>query len=189
MLRALLATMEETDDTANVCRSVTLLDAIKWTVKAWQATQASTIQKCFRACGFTAENTETSDDEYPDDDIPLADLVLHLCFQLDELTSLDTDVQTHDSEWEADIVNCYRKDDADAPDTADPADAANDVDHQEETVEVPPVTLKEIRNFALRLQWYGHETDGDFLATADILIKSSEIKIVKQKCALKQRVI
>jgi len=44
---------------------------------------------------------------------------------------------------------------------------------------VPPVTLKEIRDFALRLQRYGHETDGDFLATADTLINSSEIKVVK----------
>jgi len=60
---------------------------------------------------------------------------------------------------------------------------------QEETPEVTPVTLKEIRNFALPLQRYRHETDGDFLATADTLINSSEIKIVKQKCALKQRVI
>ena len=60
---------------------------------------------------------------------------------------------------------------------------------QEEMPEVPPVTLKEIRNFALRLQRYWHETDGDFLATADTLINSSEIKILKQKCALKQRVI
>ncbi|KAH3875903.1 hypothetical protein DPMN_039185 [Dreissena polymorpha] len=56
------------------------MEAIKWTVKAWQTTQASAIQKCFRACGFTAETTETSDDEYPDDDIPLADLVLHFRF-------------------------------------------------------------------------------------------------------------
>ncbi|KAH3694586.1 hypothetical protein DPMN_082026 [Dreissena polymorpha] len=54
---------------------------------------------------------------------------------------------------------------------------------------MPPVTLKEIRDFALCLQRYGHEADGDFLATVDTLINSSEIKIVKQKCALKQRVI
>ncbi|KAH3787310.1 hypothetical protein DPMN_165431 [Dreissena polymorpha] len=159
----------------------------KWTVRAWQATQASTIQKCSRACGFTVETTETSDDEYPDNNIPLADLVLHFRFQLNELTSLDTDVETHDSEWEADIVNCYREDAADAADAANPADANDHVDQtQEETPEVPPVTLKEIRDFSLRLQWNGHETDGDFLATSDTLINSSEIKIVKQKCALKQ---
>ncbi|XP_052212225.1 tigger transposable element-derived protein 6-like [Dreissena polymorpha] len=118
MLRALLATMEETDDSAS-------LHAIK-------------------ACGFTAETTVTSDDEYPDDDIPLADHVLLFRFQLDELTLPDTDVETHDSEWKADIVNCYRE---------DAADAADDVDQtQRETPEVPPVTLREIRDFALRLQ-------------------------------------
>ncbi|KAH3794878.1 hypothetical protein DPMN_148416 [Dreissena polymorpha] len=160
MLRALLDTMEYTDDAASVCRSVTILNAIKWTVKAWQATQASTIQKCFRACGFTAETTETSDDEYPVDDIPLANPGLHFRFQLDELTSLDTNVETHDSECKANIVNCYIEDDADAADAADasdPADAADDVDQtQEETPEVPPVTLKEIRHFSLHLQRYGH---------------------------------
>jgi hypothetical protein len=119
MLRALLATVKETDDAASVCRSVTNLDAIKWTVKAWHAIQASTIQKCFIACGFTAETTETSDDEYPDDDIHLVDLVLHFRFQLDELTSLDTGVGTHYSVWEADIFNCYREDATNATDPAD----------------------------------------------------------------------
>ncbi|KAH3887420.1 hypothetical protein DPMN_011437 [Dreissena polymorpha] len=50
-----------------------------------------------------------------------------------------------------------------------------------------PTERAHIRDFALSLQRYGHETDGDFLATADTLINSSENKIVKQKCAPKQR--
>jgi len=41
----------------------------------------------------------------------------------------------------------------------------------------------------LKWQRYGHETDDDFLATAATLINSAEIKLVHQKCALKQRVI
>ncbi|XP_052238584.1 tigger transposable element-derived protein 6-like [Dreissena polymorpha] len=191
MLRVLLTTIEVTDDAASVCRSLMILDAIKWAVKAWQATQASTIQKCFRACGFTAETTETSDNEFPDNNMLLTDLVLHFQFQLDELTSLDTDVEPHYSELEAGNVNCYRENAAaTAAAAADSAATADDVDQtQEEKLEVPPVTLKEIRDFVLRLQQYRHETDGDVLATADTLSNSSEIKIVKQKCVLKQRVI
>ncbi|XP_052230994.1 methionine--tRNA ligase, cytoplasmic-like [Dreissena polymorpha] len=82
-----------------------------------------------------------------------------------------TDVETHDSEEDA----------------ADSVAATDDVDQTQG--EVPPVTLKEIRDFALGLQRYGHETDSDFLATVDTLINSLEFKIVKQNCALKQRVI
>ncbi|KAH3768153.1 hypothetical protein DPMN_169365 [Dreissena polymorpha] len=55
-------------------------------------------------------------------------------------------------------------------DAADSVAATDDVDQTQG--EVPPVTLKEIRDFALGLQRYGHETDSDFLAT---------------NCALKQR--
>ncbi|KAH3863296.1 hypothetical protein DPMN_026279 [Dreissena polymorpha] len=46
-----------------------------------------------------------------------------------------------------------------------------------------------IKDFALRMQRYGHEKDGDFLATADTLLNFAENKIVKEKCAFKQRVI
>ncbi|KAH3802150.1 hypothetical protein DPMN_155821 [Dreissena polymorpha] len=46
-----------------------------------------------------------------------------------------------------------------------------------------------IKDFALRMQRYGHEKDGDFLATADTLLNIAENKIVKEKCAFKQRVI
>ncbi|XP_052268287.1 tigger transposable element-derived protein 6-like [Dreissena polymorpha] len=151
MLRALLATMEKTDDAASV-----------------------------------SETKEPSDEEYPDDDIPLADLVLQFRFKLDDLTSFDNDDETHDAEWESDIVNGYKED---ATDAADLADATDDVDHEEETPEVPPVTIKEIRDFALRMQRYGHEKDSDFLATADTLLNIAENKIVKEKCTFKQRVI
>ena len=67
LLRLLLSKMDVADDTLSLCRSITILDAIQWTVKAWSDIKASTIEKCFRVIGFDNSHQQSDDENHEDD--------------------------------------------------------------------------------------------------------------------------
>ena len=79
MLISLLTKMESAVSETELCKTVTLLDAIVWVLKAWDSVTTETIVKCFKSVGFSSSFRELEispdlgdDDHYDDDDVPLA---------------------------------------------------------------------------------------------------------------------
>jgi hypothetical protein len=66
--------MDSSENVTELCKNVTLLDAIRWIVKAWDCVKQSTIVKCFSIVGFcdgevSAVRSDDIDDIDEDDDI------------------------------------------------------------------------------------------------------------------------
>ena len=190
LLRSLLSKLDVADDAPSLCRSVTILDAIQWTVKAWSDIKASTIEKCFRALGFDASLQQPAhEDEEDDDNIPLAELVQKFQLQLHEVITMDEQLDTEEdgAQWEADLVSCYKnRSDETAEDVSD-----DDVTYIADDVagDPSPLTLKEIQQFSVRLRQYSLEVDSDFVDIASTLNDVTEQKIVKARCERRQTVI
>ena len=75
MLQSLLSKMDNADSAPELCKQISLLDAITWTVKAWETVKPETIVKCFAGVGFFNSEYSDSDMEFEDDDVPLIELV------------------------------------------------------------------------------------------------------------------
>ena len=112
LLRSLLSQMDSNDDDTQLCRSVTLLDAIRWTLTAWRDVKVSTIQWCFEGAGFVSQLASDSidtgdddDDDDDDDDFPIAVLVQQFRFRMSDLDEIDDNIDTEatDEHWESDL--------------------------------------------------------------------------------------
>ena len=55
MLRHIISEMDEVQNASYIAKSITIFEAIHWLTLAWKTVEASTIQKCFRGCGFAGE--------------------------------------------------------------------------------------------------------------------------------------
>lgn len=93
---------------------VFLLDAIRWTVKAWNAVRVNTIVKCFALVGFNGDDSSqvaavSNDDENDDDDdnVRLAELVRELQYTRQQLEEMDSNLETENNgpEWKQDFVD------------------------------------------------------------------------------------
>lgn len=56
MIKSLLGKIEQTESASELCKEISILDAIYWISKAWNDTKDSTIVKCFRLAGFSTDN-------------------------------------------------------------------------------------------------------------------------------------
>ena len=52
MLRSILAMMDEPTCASDLVKGISILDAIMFLRRAWDAVQPSTITRCFEKCGF-----------------------------------------------------------------------------------------------------------------------------------------
>ena len=82
----LVSQMNECETVGELCKAISVLDAVNWINVAWRETTVLTIQKCFHRCGFPADNHDDDSDE--EDDIPLARLAAILLPEQD-LTAPD----------------------------------------------------------------------------------------------------
>ncbi|XP_062622348.1 tigger transposable element-derived protein 4-like [Saccostrea cucullata] len=98
ILRQLKAIENQTELTISV------LDAMRMLNQAWAKVSEKTIQNCFRHANFTSapEEEAVSEDEDPDDDIPLA--ALRLRIPLDEYAGVDDNLETSEATTDAAIV-------------------------------------------------------------------------------------
>ena len=75
IISSLPTKIDQTQTAAQLCKELTVPYAIHWVSRAWNNTQDSTIQKCFRLAGFPTSDPPTEDDENDaDDDVPLSEL-------------------------------------------------------------------------------------------------------------------
>ena len=98
-LRRMICKMEQdkTSTSAQLAKSVTLLDAITWIRVSWLRVQPETITKCFKKCGFTPssnndeiESNEVESNSYSEDFKSILDGIT-----LQHFVSCDDDVEVH----------------------------------------------------------------------------------------------
>ena len=118
ILRSLLTKMESAVPVTELCKKVTLLDAIGWVVKAWDIVKTQTIVKCFKSVGSSSSFREFEissdlgdDDDYDDNDVPRAVLVQQFRYTRDEFEQLDENVPREDDsdEWECNLMQSFKE--------------------------------------------------------------------------------
>lgn len=111
MITSLLAKIEQINSASELCREISVLDAIYWVSKAWNNTKESTIQKCFKLAGFPLQDElNTDDDNYDDDDIPLNQLANQLRLTPNMDPCFDDSIPTEDDsdDWEAHLISKHQ---------------------------------------------------------------------------------
>ncbi|XP_046560365.1 tigger transposable element-derived protein 4-like [Haliotis rubra] len=86
--------------------SITVIDAMQHLRQAWDCVQPQTINKCYLHAGFKISdqtNTQDDDDSDPEDDVPLATLLVNN-ITLAQYASVDDDLVTSCPASEQDIV-------------------------------------------------------------------------------------
>ncbi|XP_041364109.1 tigger transposable element-derived protein 6-like [Gigantopelta aegis] len=114
MLRYLVTRIDVVGNASDLCKQLTLLDAIHWISQAWNEMKPNMISKCFSVAGFSPTDESVLEDD-DDDDIPLSRLARELVtadVDTDILTSFDDDVPIEDctNEWERELVANFRGD-------------------------------------------------------------------------------
>jgi len=112
MLHFFLSRIERSESATQLCKSITVLDAVYWINNAWNETSQVSIVKCFRGSGFPANDPEIqSDDDFTDDDlVPLANLFPSICptssSTAEGFISFDSNVTTENvgPDWEKALV-------------------------------------------------------------------------------------
>ena len=92
---------DKTKSGSEILRQISVLDKIYWINTAWKTVEASTIQKCFRHCGFMVssesynEHDEQKKDEY--ESVPLmTSKICNELFDCDfrDLVVIDNEIAT-----------------------------------------------------------------------------------------------
>lgn len=114
MIRSLLSQMDECDSVQDLCRRITVLDAINWVTKSWNLVKTETIVKCFSHAGFSVgENvsSDSDDEEFEDDNVPLAELVRTFAINTSDLEDIDSNEPTknNSANWEQNLVESYKQ--------------------------------------------------------------------------------
>ncbi|XP_041374170.1 tigger transposable element-derived protein 6-like [Gigantopelta aegis] len=155
LMRSLISRMEDCASVTELCKAITVLDAVNWINAAWKETQQTTIAKCFMMCGFPVTSEQESDDEN-DDNIPLATLLATISSEVPvaEFVNFDHDIPTEDpdaSDWETQLVAAHKSTDKGEE---KPADDSSDDDNTEldtmpelNYAEVLKI-IKQVKNFA-----------------------------------------
>lgn len=188
MIKSLLSKIEQTESASELCKEISILDAIYWISKAWNDTKDSTIVKCFRLAGFSTDNNndvpdETEDEDDEEDDIPL----IQLARQLRELPqeydfNFDATIPTEEdsTEREKDLLGPYQRDET----------IVCEQEEEEEKEEEKLFTMSELETLR-QVRKIHAETTADFIRplTGDIIMKLEDSFIVKKKCRTTQSTI
>ena len=94
----------DTDKTLNrsdLRKQISVLDAIYWTSNSWNDLDNSTIQKCFKQCGFIHQENVENNTDNESDDVPL--IVLQMANDLfgisyKNLVEIDSELSTCDTD-------------------------------------------------------------------------------------------
>lgn len=187
LLKALISTMDSSENVTELCKNVTLLDAIRWIVKAWGDVKPTTIVKCFSTVGFCDGEISAvmSDDIDEDDDIPLAVLLREFQCSREDFEQIDMDLPTEDDsdEWERNLLNSFvSKESPELPDE----ETESESNASEEAQPGSEMNHQEALQLLIRLKNFALEKDCDMLPKLEDLQSLVETKIVKSKCNLTQ---
>ena len=96
-----------------LCKKVTLLDAIGWTVQAWKDVKSEIITRCFNKAGFCGESGDSEEADTDEDSLPLSVLAERLALRQEELLEFDNNLETEDDTvtWEQALIDRHRQPD------------------------------------------------------------------------------
>ena len=103
LLTHIIQKMESACSVTELTKLITVLQAIYWIDRAWGDTKESTIQKCFRWCGFVQEEPEVDEEEEDTTDhVLLQDMINHVTGGGTDITeedylAMDDDLPTEDN--------------------------------------------------------------------------------------------
>ncbi|XP_060597343.1 tigger transposable element-derived protein 6-like [Ruditapes philippinarum] len=189
MLRSLFSKMDSAELVTELCKTVSLLDAFGWVVKAWDSVKTDTVVKCFKSSGFSSTHFEMSsdnlvnDDEFDDDDVPLNVLVQQFRYTCE---NFDHDVPTEDNsdEWECNLVQSFKESSETTCDVCD-----TETDDVQQHLPGSELTHSEVLEMLIKIKNFATENDSDYLNTVQELQMLTERKIVKAKWVQKQSTI
>ncbi len=145
MMRHIIFHIDEASSSADVARSINVLDAIQWAWAAWDSVPEETIQRCFANCGFTV-GQEAAPVNIAEPDENFHGLLQDVSWE--DFVSMDNSVETSRTagpDWEQELLAEAR---GDKP--VEPCDADRDSDDPEgdtETPAPPPISsAKEVSN-------------------------------------------
>ena len=187
MLRYLVCRIEVADNATELCKQLTLLDAINWLASAWDETKESTISKCFVGAGFSATGSVAEEDKEDEDDIPLACLAHELDANIDtnRLDQFDDNAPIEDNSdnWENELLINFRAGDHDESED-------NHSDYEvEPDISVPTgsdMTYVEVFEMVNKLKNFAVYKDERFLKHVQDIESLTQATIVKQRCARRQ---
>lgn len=88
LLTHVVSKVDECSSASEVCKSVDILQAIRWTAMAWNDVPKSTVVKCFVKAGILNSERETNAAEVADNDVdPFAKLEINIVIDLAKETS------------------------------------------------------------------------------------------------------
>lgn len=193
LLRSLLSQMETVSNATELCKSITVLDAIRWIDRAWGETTETTIVKCFRDPGFPVIDLGVPPiEEFDDEDLlPLATLISSVCAtdscSVEDMLSIESGVPTEDisdTNWETALISEHHDSlkDTTTAEESDPSD--NECDQEPEAE--PDVTYTDILKMAKTMQRFAITKDSRFKNISDELEHLAETVIIENKCVKRQ---
>ena len=184
--------MDSAKSVTEICKNVTIIEAIFWVVKDQDSVKIDTIVKCFKSVGFSSQYRDISsdlgdDDEFNDDDVPLAALAQQFRYTREDFEQFDQDVPTEDdsNEWEHNLVQSFKETSEGSPDNVSDTEA----DDVQENLPGSELTHSEVLEMLLKIKNFAMEKDSDYLSSVQELQVLTERKIVKSKCLQKQYTI
>ncbi|KAK3090197.1 hypothetical protein FSP39_009953 [Pinctada imbricata] len=181
MIKHLLAKMDEIQRASELCKGITVLNAVYWISKSWEETKGSTIESCFQKAGFSAIDPDRNDDDDSDDDddIPLAQLASLRSEGVIDI-NIDDNLQTEScdpDEWENALLSEYQTRD----NATQSADSSSDDEACESESCDNDLNHKSVLEMLQRMRNFAIQNDSDYLAHVEELISMTEDKLIKSK--------
>lgn len=190
LLQHIIVKMNETSTASELIKSVDMLHAISWIVKAWNSTETDTIKKCFARCGFTNDtDTELSTDVISEN-IELSDLIKHVTGETDitddDYVMHDDDIPIEDNsdEWEKDLVNEHKQ-----IHESQNSDASDEIQQSESEPLSTDLNYDNVYDMLEKLQQFAVSKDVRYLSHIQDLIQITEETICKKRMTKKQTLI
>ena len=175
LMAKLLSSADKCNCASEFSSSITVLDAVRWVRSSWIAVDQTTIQKCFKRCGF--QDLAIDPTVAPVNEITLSintnTFFMEYGKHIDEIAWLENDPDLNYITFDDDLPVHF--DDGDDPDTilqnllAPDTNAENDTSESDDeepstilTIEPPP-TYQQVENHLLQLIRYAGANDTSIL--------------------------
>lgn len=161
------------ENTTDIHKSITLLEAINLLSLAWNEVSKQTIHNCFRHAGIV-KTTATITESDPEDDLPLAELIrinkLMALRDFEDFVDVDNNVIAREELPDIDLVN----------QTLQEEEVEDNED--DDTVEETEITTEEALSCVQTLQRYFQQQEN----STEVIPKLNSLKLILQNNFLKK---
>ena len=195
LLKHVVARIDSCTSATELTKQLNVLHAVNWIARSWHTVPATTITKCFTACGFQWPGyTQPSEDSCEDVQAELCELNgtasslgMSVDMDVEEYVVAESGVPTESIEgWEEALVQEYRETLQGSSNSMGDVEERDDSDEEDATV-LQEISPHEALTYLGKLQQFFSHHDADNVVLVDRLLQSVEHGIIVQKQAsLKQ---